>query len=181
MRPCAHVDENQTIGERKKKMKSCSICKSEIEAENPSILTMGGYGNPRYVCEDCDKEIERMLLSKDTAEVASAMKILGDHLDRIGCEDTAVIRTMEKMMARATSRAQKISDGTYDFSEDEAESEEELIEIPEELQETEEDRALDEKEAEIAKKWDKVLNWVWYIMLGLFAAAFVYLVIRKFT
>ena len=21
---------------------------------------MGGYGNPRYVCEDCDAEIERM-------------------------------------------------------------------------------------------------------------------------
>ena len=161
-------------------MKSCSICKAEIEAENPSILTMGGYGNPRYVCEECDKEIERMMLARDSSEVALAMKTIGDHLARIGCEDGAVIDTVEEMMARATERAKKISEGTYDFAEDEAESEEELVEIPEELQETEEDRALDEKEAEIEKKWDKVMNWAWYIMLGLFAAAFIYLVIRRF-
>ena len=162
-------------------MKSCSICKAAIEAENPSILTMGGYGNPRYVCEDCDKEIERMLLSHDTVEIAESMKTLGEHLSRIGCEDTAVIDTMEKMMAQATDRAKKINNETYDFSEDEMESEEEeLVEIPEELQETEEDRALDERDAEIEKKWDKVMNWVWYISLGLFAAAFIFLLIRRF-
>ena len=162
-------------------MKNCSICKAAIEAENPSILTMGGYGNPRYVCEECDREIERMLLSKDTEEFSAAMKTLGDHLAHIGCEDMAVISTMEQMISRATERAKRIADGTYDFSEDEAEAEEEeLVEIPEELQETEEDRALDEKEAETAKKWDKVMNWVWYITLGLFSAAFIFLLIRRF-
>ncbi len=161
-------------------MKSCSICKAAIEAEDPSILTMGGYGNPRYVCEECDKEMERMLLSRDTSEIGSAMKTLGDHLARIGCEDPAVIRTMEKMMSRATARAEEIAGGTYDFSKDEENDEEEFIEIPEELQETEEDRALDERDEKLAKKWDKVMNWAWYIALGLFGAAFIYLLIRRF-
>ena len=32
----------------------------------------------------------------------------------------------------------------------------------------------------VEKKWDKVMNWVWYVMLGLFGAAFIYLVIRRF-
>ena len=163
-------------------MKNCSICKSAIDAENPSILTMGGYGNPRYVCEACDKEIERMLLSKDTEEIGNAMKTLGDHLARIGCEDGAVIETMEEMVSRAAARADKIAAGTYDFSEDEeASAEEEFVEIPEDLQETEEDRALDERDERNAQKWDKVMNWVWYIALGLFAAAFIFLLIRRFT
>ena len=88
---------------------------------------------------------------------------------------------MEEMVQRATDRAKRIAEGTYDFSEDEEDPEvEELVEIPEELQETEEDRALDEKDAEIEKKWDKVMNLVWYITLGVFAAAFIFLLIRRF-
>ena len=162
-------------------MKSCSICKSEIESENPSILTMGGYGNPRYVCENCDAQIERMLLSREPAEVQDAMRILGEHLSRIGCEDNAVINTMEDMTKRATARAEAIREGTYDFSEDEAdEGEEELVEIPEELRETEEDRALDEKEKAAEKKMDKILNIAWAVFLAIFGAAAVYMLIRRF-
>jgi hypothetical protein len=102
-------------------------------------------------------------------------------MSRIGCEDNAVIATMQEMMNRAGARSVAISKGLYDFAKDFPEqTEEELVEIPEELQETEEDRALDEKEAETAKKWDKVMNWVWYITLGLFSAAFIFLLIRRF-
>lgn len=162
-------------------MKNCSICKSEIESENPSILTMGGYGNPRYVCECCDAQMERMLLSREPAEVRDAMRILGEHLSRIGCEDNAVINTMEDMTKRATARAEAIQAGTYDFSEDEAdEGEEELVEVPEELRETEEDRALDEKDEAAEKKLDKILNYAWAALFALFGIAVVYLLIRRF-
>ncbi len=162
-------------------MKACSICKSEIESENPSVLTMGGYGNPRYVCERCDEEIERMLLSHDPEEVREAMKKLGDHLARNGCEDNAVIETMHGMMNRAGARAKEIDEGVYDFDKDAAaQPEEELVEIPEELQETEEDRALDEKEKEAEKKMDKILNWAWVAVFAIFGAAFAYLIIRRF-
>ena len=162
-------------------MKNCCICKAEIESENPSSLTMGGYGNPRYVCEDCDAEIERMLYSREPAEAQDAMKKLGAHMSRIGCEDNAVIATMQEMMNRAGARSVAISKGLYDFAKDFPEqTEEELVEIPEELQETEEDRALDEKDAEAEKKLDKVLNWAWVGVLAAFGAAFIYLLIRRF-
>lgn len=162
-------------------MKSCSICKAPIESENPSVLTMGGYGNPRYVCECCDGELERMLHSREPAEVQDAMRVLGDHLARTGCEDNAVIKTMEEMIRGATARAEAIREGTYDFSEDEPESaEEEMIEIPEELRETEEDRALDEREEAKAKKMDKIMDYAWIVLLVLFGAAFAYLLIRRF-
>ncbi len=161
-------------------MKSCSICKARIEEENPSILTMGGYANPRYACCACDALFEKMLLSRETQEALEAMKTVGDHLARNGCEDNAVIKVVEKMMKDAAKRAEAIRDGSYDFSLDGAEEEEEIVEIPEELRETEEDRALDEKEAATVAKWDKVMNVAWYIVLGLFGAVLLYLVIRRF-
>ncbi len=162
-------------------MKTCSICKARIEEENPSILTMGGYGNPRYACKDCDAVLEKMLTSRDPREAMEAMKTVGEHLSRIGCEDNAVIDVMQKMMKDAAARAESIRDGSYDFSLDETGVEEEIVEIPEELRETEEDRALDEKEAAITKKWDKVMNWIWYVAIGVFGAAFLYLLIRRFV
>lgn len=162
-------------------MRCCSICKAPVEGDAPSVLTMGGYGNPRFVCEDCDKEIEKMLLSKEPSEVQAAMQTLAGHLERIGCEDNAVIATMEQMMARANERAVAIKEGRYDFSLDEPDAEEEeLVEIPEELRETEEDRALDEQEEKVAEKWDKVMNWVWYVFIALFGAAFIYLIVSRF-
>ena len=161
-------------------MKTCSICKASIEAEMPSILTMGGYGNPRYVCDCCDREMERMLGAKEVGEVQNSMKILGDHLARIGCEDNAVIQTMEQMFARATARADAIREGTYDFSQDTVEDEEEIVEIPDELQESEEDRMLDEKEEAQAKKFDKVMNYIWIAFFILFGIAAAYLLIKKY-
>ena len=162
-------------------MKNCCICKAEIENENPSILTMGGYGNPRYVCEDCDAEIERMLYSREPAEAQDAMKKLGAHMARIGCEDNAVIETMQSIMNRAGARSVAISKGLYDFAKDNpAQTEEELVEIPEELQETEEDRALDEKDAEAEKKFNKILNWAWVGIFIAFGVAFAYTLIRSF-
>lgn len=162
-------------------MRCCSICKAPVEGEAPSVLTMGGYGNPRFVCEGCDKEIEKMLLSKELGEVQEAMQTLAGHLERIGCEDNAVIATMEQMMARANERAVAIKEGRYDFSLDAPNAEEEeLVEIPEELQETEEDRALDEQEEKVAEKWDKVMNWVWYVFIAVFGAAFIYLIVSRF-
>lgn len=159
-------------------MRKCSICNAPIEAKDPSVLTMGGYGNPRYVCSDCDRLIEKMLYDKDPAQALSAMKELCEHLSAIGCEDNAVISTVEQLSARAGKRAEAIRAGTYDFSEDEQEESEELVELPEELLETEEDRALDEKEEQIAKRWDKVMNYIWYVMLGLCAATAIYILIK---
>ena len=84
------------------------------------------------------------------------------------------------MMRRAGERAAAIEKGTYDFSEDASEDEEEMIEIPEELRETEEDRALDEKDAEAEKKFDKIMNWAWAGILAAFVIYFAYIIIRRY-
>jgi hypothetical protein len=64
----------------------------------------------------------------------------------------------------------KIKEGTYDFSADEKmkelEEEASFDEIPEELQETEEDRELDKRDAEKQKKFDEIMNWVSLIAIG---------------
>ena len=68
--------------------------------------------------------------------------------------------------------------GTYDFALDEVESDEGFDEIPEELQETEEDRLLDEKEAEANAKLDKFLNWAW---VGVAIAVVGFIIYRIFS
>ena len=84
---------------------------------------------------------------------------------------------------RSAERAQKIKQGNYDFSLDEiadADSEDGFDDIPEELRETEEDRLQDEKDAELLKKIDKVLNWLW-IGVGAFAVIVVIIkLVQKF-
>ena len=53
------------------------------------------------------------------------------------------------------------------------------MEIPPELQESEEDRMLDEREAERDRKFDKVMNIAWIVLFVLFGAALAYLILRN--
>ena len=53
-----------------------------------------------------------------------------------------------------------------------------LDEIPEDLQEAEEDRALDEKEAEQQKKFDNAMNW---ISLAAISVTLIILIISFFS
>ena len=88
-------------------------------------------------------------------------------------DDTLTISTMSSIMAKAAERATLIKEGKYDFALDVSEQQiedESLIEIPEELLESEEDKQLDEEENERAQKIDKVLNWVWGIVMALAVA-----------
>ena len=76
--------------------------------------------------------------------------------------------TITSILDKAVSRAKAIEEGSYDFSLDEAEGEEELEEIPEELLETEEDRQLDERDAEKEERNNRIFD---YITFGVFLAA----------
>jgi hypothetical protein len=97
---------------------------------------------------------------------------------------------MRALLLKAAKRAAAIKDGEYDFALDEVaeqetaegeEATEGFDEIPEELLESEEDAELDRRDAEIGKKFDKVLNWVWVAVLvgtvTLFLLKFVFHVI----
>ena len=129
--------------------KICSTCLSRIYSEEAPLLTMGAYGNPKYICDDCAELIETITLGKDCDEISEAIESLTQRMSRANVDDRVTVATVTKILSESTERAQKIKEGTYDFTLDETEGEEVFDEIPEELQETEEDRLLDEKEAPV--------------------------------
>lgn len=150
--------------------KICSTCLSRIENENAPILTMGAYGTPKLLCDDCAALVETMTESRDYNEIAKAMSDLTDVMAKSNADDRVVVETVTELLEQSAKRAQMIKEGTYDFSLDETATDEELDDIPEDLQETEEDRLLDEKDAVANAKFDKILNWLW-IAFGILAGA----------
>ena len=155
-------------------MKNCSICKRTVDTENAPILTMGGFGNPRFLCDECASDVEIALYARDTEKIEASMQNLSKKLAASSNDDGLTIETVSDIFAKAGERAKAIKDGTYDFSEDESE-EEGFDEIPEELQESEEDAELDRKDVETAKKIDKISNW---ITLGVLVAALIFFVVK---
>ena len=161
------------------KDKRCALCGTMPETEEPAILALGRYGVPRYLCEQCEREIDAATLSKDHSEAVAAIESLGKKMASFGKDDLITVDTVRKILEKSAQRAAAIKDGSYDFALDEAEEgdEEGFDEIPEELLESEEDKALDAKEAATSKKMDKILNWVSGIV---FAAAAVFFILRMF-
>lgn len=122
---------------------------------------MGAYGNPKCLCPECASLVEEITLGRDYDGITTAMETITKKMSKANVDDGATVSTMTALLADSAERAQKIKEGTYDFSLDEEKEDEGIDEIPEELQETEEDRILDEKDAEANRKFDKVMNWIW--------------------
>lgn len=152
-------------------MKLCSICKREVNAESAPILTMGGFGNPKYLCDDCAEQMDAVTCAREPENIEQAMKCLSARISDSQTDDEVVIGTVAQIFSEAGERAKLIREGKYDFS---AETEQVEDDIPEELLETEEDKALDEKEAREQKKIDSILNWV---TAFLFAGAAIFMII----
>lgn len=153
----------------------CSVCGAPV-GEDAEILTIAGFGNPRYLCEKCSGLIDTGLHSRDYEEIAEACDALAMRLEARGCEDETVLAELDGIYSEAKERAEKIKLGEYDFSAEEEESEDtETLEIPEELAETEEDRLLDEKEMEESQKFDRMTTWV---SAAVFAAAIIFMLLR---
>lgn len=143
-------------------MKPCSICGKSIETENAAVLTISAYGNPRFICDDCAGMLDKAMESRDPVEVESAINFLGEQLKDMK-DDNSVAEVLN-IISIAGERHKQIIDGVYDFSLDEKikeiQNKDSFDEIPEELRETEEDRALDEEEAVKQKKFDDAMNWI---------------------
>lgn len=143
-------------------MKTCSICGKIIENENAPILTISAYGNPRYICDDCAAKMDIAMESKEVAEIEGAIEFLGDKMKEL--KDGNSVAEICRFLVIAGERLKQIKEGIYDFSNDEKikeiKDQDSLEDIPEDLQELEEDRALDEKEAEKQKKFDNAMNWI---------------------
>ncbi len=152
--------------------KNCCICLTHVDEESASILAMGAYGTPKLLCDECAALVETATRGKDYDEIVSAMEALTAKMSGANIDDRVTVDTMTSLLKDSAKRAQEIKDGTYDFKLDEVTEDEGFDEIPEELQETEEDRLLDKKDEEAAKKFDKVMNFMW-IGLGVCIAAFI--------
>ena len=148
--------------------KKCAICLEYMTEEDPSIIGMSGYGTPVCACERCIDMLDKALNSTDYDEIVSNMDAVYEIMKKKNNDHPLVVDIVSEMLNRAAKRAGAIKEGTYDFSLDEEENTEEegFDEVPEELLETEEDKALDEKEKEQNAKLDKVMNIVSYVAFG---------------
>lgn len=152
--------------------KNCSTCLARITSEDAPVLIMGAYGTPKLLCDDCAALVETITLGRDYDEITAAMQALTEKMSSANIDDRFTVNTVTKILSDSAVRAQKIKEGTYDFTLDEQEDDESFEEIPEELRETEEDRLLDEKEAEENAKFDKFMNKLW-IVIGVAAAGYI--------
>ena len=147
---------------------TCNICLTEVDAQIAPLLTLGGYGNPRYLCDDCAELMETVTRGTEYSEIDAAMDELGRRMEKANTDDTLVLNTVTTIFKKSADRAESIKEGSYDFALDDMSDDEAPEEIPPELQETEEDKLLDEQEKEETKKWDRITTWV---NLGLILAA----------
>lgn len=155
----------------------CSVCQGAVDREKSAILTLGGFGNPRYMCDECAKDFDTVTLSHDVEEISCAMDRIGKKMTSVNQEDKLVLKTVKEIMENAKSRAEQIKDGTYDFSSEQAEEDIEE-EIPEELRETEEDKETVRLQEERNKKIDKISNWV---CLGVIIGALGFFIYKVMT
>ena len=158
--------------------KYCSICKAKVSEEDAAILTLGGFGNPRYMCSLCEADFDFATRSHSLDEISGAMDRIGKKMSSSRVDDALVLKTVREIMESASSRAEKIKSGEYDFSLDEAKDGGEDYEIPEELLETEEDKETERRESEKNAKFEKISN---YICIAAILAVFGYVVYRLIT
>lgn len=162
-------------------MEKCCICNREITENDAPILTIGAYGTPKYLCPECEGEFETATHGREPWEIGEAMDKIGNKMAENDTVGKVVLTAVNGIFDSARERAEKIKEGSYDFSLDvPTETVEADEEIPEELRESEEDKALDARETERQTKIDKVLNIVTGAIFGVAVAVILYLVIRRF-
>ena len=154
----------------------CALCGRIPECEEPAVLTMGRYGKPRHLCEECEAQMDTATLGRDYDEIVDAIDTLGKKATGFAANDDVTMSAMRAFLMRSAKRAADIKAGNYDFDvEESSDVDESFDELPEELLETEEDAELDRRDKEKAKKFDKLLNGLW---IGVFTALFVVLVLK---
>ena len=161
-------------------MSSCCICNRKIERDDPAVLAMGGAGIPRYLCDDCEKLLDDATLSTDYdtagAAIGKLSKLMAD-----GDPDPVTYAIVKGILLKSSNRAVAIKEGTYDFAlDDEPIVEEGYDEVPEDLQETEEDKEKDRIDEEKQKKFDKIYNILLIIGCSVFAALCIWRLIEIF-
>ena len=159
-------------------MSNCSVCRKEITEKEPAVLVMSGFAYPRYICAECESLFDKATLSHDPEEINSSIEEIGNRLVRANNDDKLILESVSNIIDEAKERGALIAGGEYDFSNDECEiSDDQLDDVPEDLLETEEDKALDEKEKKRNKTLDLITNIICTSALVLALAFVAYRVI----
>ena len=137
---------------------------------------MTAFATPKYLCSECENDFDDMTLSKDPAKISEAIERVGKKMTAANNDGEFILASVGEIIENAKARGELIKMGEYDFSLDE--NTEEDGDVPEELLQTEEDMALEEKEKKAAKKFDTVIN---YITTGIFIAALGFIAYWIFT
>ncbi len=164
--------------------KLCSICKVAVDSDDAPILAMGGFGNPRYLCKSCEQHLDGVTLGKNYDDIKKSMEILGERMTSSNIDDELTFDTMESIFESAKDRAERIKDGTYDFSCEDS-NDEIVDDVPDDLKETEEDCRLDaedeeeqKKQFERSRKFDKLFFYP--LLGGMLIGMIAYIIIKKF-
>jgi hypothetical protein len=152
-------------------MAKCCICDAHIEREDAPVLSMGGAGYARVLCDRCSGLLDTATLGQDFEEIKGAIAEIGD-LMADHDPDNVTFNIVSGLMLEASERAKAIRDGSYDFALDSVENNEGFDEIPEELRESEEDIQKDKEDEEKLEKFNKFYNYV-LIGAGIGAAAII--------
>ncbi len=148
-------------------MAKCCICEANIERDDAPVLSMGGAGYARVLCDRCTQLLDTATLGQDYDEIKSSIAEIGEIMANHD-PDKVTLSVVSGIVYNASQRAKAIKDGSYDFSLDSEESDEGFDEIPEELRESEEDIQKDKEDEEKLKKFDKFYN---YVLIGAGIAA----------
>ncbi len=148
----------------------CSICNNKVDEQTAPIIAMGGYGYPRYICDECAEKIEIITHSRDVDEIKAGIADIVDKMENGELNDKILIKSVCEILDTAKERLLLIERGEYDFSLDESDSADEEGDIPEELLESEEDKIIDEREKEEKRRFDNIFNWV---ALGVFSVVLI--------
>ena len=146
---------------------TCSLCLEIVDGENADILTMGAYGTPKYLCPECARKIENVMNGTDYDSIVHSLDELNATVLKNNIDNRAVVESITAILASGAERARKIKDGTFDFDSESDEANEEEFDITEELEESEEDRLLDEKDAEVQKRFDKITSIISGVIFAL--------------
>lgn len=138
-------------------MRKCCICDTPIAREDAPVLTIGGFGNPKWLCDSCEQLLDTVTLGREYSQISAGLDELGRRMGECG-PDKLTLDTVNGIVSAAAERAREIENGSYDFSLDEKNEDPELDELPPELLESEEDRELDRRDEEKNKKFDKFYN-----------------------
>lgn len=153
-------------------MAKCCMCDVNIEREDAPVLSMGGAGYARVLCDRCASLLDTATLSRDFDEIKGAIEqigtIMADH-----DPDGVTFAIVSNLMLDAAERAKAIREGSYDFSLDEQQGDAGFDEIPEELRESEEDIKKDKEDEKKLEQFNKIYN---YVLIGVLIAAGVFVI-----